>query len=275
MKMILIFISILILGQTSAQELKTIGTNEREVVALFFSDEIRQAVVGSPNFTFSYNKEHPQHVGLLQGVKGSESNLLVITATDEVYAYKLKYLNDLDTVNYFVHRNERIGFESPLFPDPVQQSASVLKYSVTRKTPQTDSQNRFEYFKKFSEFHLKHNQNSLKRKRKKDVVLHLKDLIYDRTEVFVLVEVKNRSGIDFEMDYLKIFKVNGNKRKKSSYQKIEMKPIYEHNLPKIIKDGERRKFVLTEPKFTFGDQEKLLLELKEHRGNRILHLFYD
>ncbi|PKA99611.1 uncharacterized protein DUF4138 [Flavobacteriaceae bacterium MAR_2009_75] len=275
MKMILILLSILILGQTSAQELKTIGTNEREVVALFFPDEIRQAVVGSPNFTFSYNKENLQHVGLLQGVKGHESNLLVVTATDEVYAYKLKYLNDLDTVNYFVHRNERIGFESPLFPDPVQQSASVLKDSVTRKTPQTDSQNRFEYFKKFSEFHLKHNQNSLKRKRKKDVVLHLKDLIYDRTEVFVLVEVKNRSGIDFEMDYLKIFKVNGNKRKKSSYQKIEIEPIYRHSLPKIIKDGERREFVLTVPKFTFGDQEKLLLELKEHKGNRILQLLYD
>ena len=119
--MILILLSILILGQTSAQELKTIGTNEREVVALFFPDEIRQAVVGSPNFTFSYNKENPQHVGLLQGVKGSESNLLVITATDEVYAYKLKYLNNLDTLNYFIPRNERIGFESPLFPPPVQQ----------------------------------------------------------------------------------------------------------------------------------------------------------
>ena len=273
--MILILISILLLGQTSAQELKAIGTNEREVVALFFPNEIRQAVVGSPNFTFSYNKEHPQHVGLLQGVKARESNLMVITATDEVYAYKLKYMNNLDTLYYFVYRNERIGFESPLFPTSVQRSASVLKDSVTMKTQQTDSPNRFEYFKKFSEFHLKLNRNSLKRKRKKGVVLHLRDLIYDRTEVYALVEIKNRSGIDFEMDYLKIFRVNGNKRKKSSYQKIEMKPIYEHNLPKIIKDGERQTFVLTVPKITFGDQEKILLELKEHRANRFIELVYD
>jgi len=273
--MILIFISILILGQTSAQELKTIGTNEREVVALFFPNEIRQAVVGSPNFTFSYNKENLQHVGLLQGVKGHESNLLVITSTDEVYAYKLKYLKNLDTLNYFIPRNERIGFESPLFIPTSKSSVSVLKDSVTRKTPQTGSPNRFEYFKKFSEFQLKHNRNSLKRKRKKGVVLHLRDLIYDRTEVYALVEIKNRSGIDFEMDYLKIFKVNGNKRKKSSYQKIEIEPVFRYSLPKIIKDGESREFVLTVTKFTFGDQEKLLLELKEHRGNRILQLFYD
>ena len=272
MKKILFLFSILILDRTSAQKLRTIPNNEKEVVALFFPNEIRQAVVGSSNFTFSYNKENPQHVGLLQGVKGHESNLLVITATDEVYAYKLKYLNDLDTLNYFVQRSERIGFESPLFPAPVQQSASVVKDSVMMKTPRTDFPNRFEYFKKFSEFQLKHNRNRLKRKRKKGIVLHLRDLIYDRTEVYVLVEVKNRSGIDFEMDYLKIFKVNGNKRKKSSYQKIEMESVYLYNVTKMIKDGDRREFVIAVPKFTFGDNEKLLLELKEDRGDRLLQL---
>ncbi|MFC4094862.1 DUF4138 domain-containing protein [Euzebyella saccharophila] len=274
MKEILFLFSTLILNQTNAQKLRTIPTNEREVVALFFPDEIRQAIVGSPEFTFSYNKEHPQHVGLLQGVKGSESNLLVITATDEVYSYKLKFLNNLDTLNYFIFRNERIGFESSLFTPTIKSPVSVLKDSVKMKTPRNDFPNRLEYFKKFSEFHLKHNRNSLKRKVKKGVVLHLRDLIYDRTEVYVFIEIKNRSGIDFEMDYLKVFKVNGNKRKKSSYQKIEIGPIYEHNLPKLIKGGERQSFVLTVPKFTFGDQEKLLLELKEHRGNRILQLFY-
>ncbi|WP_424001303.1 DUF4138 domain-containing protein [Maribacter sp. IgM3_T14_3] len=275
MKKILSIFSVLVLGQISAQELKTIGTNERQVVALFFPDEIRQAVVGSPNFTFSYNKESVQHVGLLQGVKGSESNLLVITATNEVYSYKLKYLKNLDTLNYFIPRNERIGYESPLFIPTSKSSLSVLKDSVTMKTPRTDSPNRFQYFKKFSEFHLKHNRNSQKRKRKKGVILHLKDLIYDRTEVYALVEIKNRFGIDFEMDYLKIFKVNGNKRKKSSYQKIEMESIYKHKLPRIINDGERHEFVLLIPKFTFGDTDKLLLELKEYRGNRILKLIHD
>ena len=274
MKTILFIFSILLLGQIRAQELKTIGANERQVVALFFPDEIRQAVVGSSDFTFSYNKESVQHVGLLQGVKGSESNLLVITASNEVFAYKLKYLKNLDTLNYFIPTNERIGYESPLFIPTSKSSLSVLKDSVTMKTPRTDSPNRFEYFKKFSEFHLKHNRNSQKRKRKKAVILHLKDLIYDGTEVYALVEIKNKSGIDFEMDYLKLFKVNGNKRKKSSYQKIEMKPIYKHNLPKIIKEGESRDFVIAVPKFTFGDEEKLLLEVKEYRGNRILQLLY-
>jgi hypothetical protein len=275
MKTIVIIISIFSLGQLNAQGLKTIYTNENKAVALFFPDEIQQAVVGSPNFTFSYNKENSQHIGLLQGVKGVESNLLVITNTDEVFSYVLKYRNHLDTLSYFIPRQERIGLEKPVSITVLENKVPIKIDSPPTKSPQTDSQNRLAYFKKFSEFHLKYNRNSLQRKQKNGIVLLLKDMIYDRTEVYVLIEIKNKSEIDLEMDYLKLFKVHGNKRKKSSYQKIALKPIYEHNLPKIIKVGGSCDFVLTVPKFTFGDTEKLLLELKEYRGNRLLQLLHD
>lgn len=275
MKTIVIIISIFSLGQLNSQGLKTIYTNENKAVALFFPDEIQQAVVGSPNFTFSYNKEKSQHIGLLQGVKGNESNLLVITTSDEVFSYVLKYRKALDTLTYFIPRKERIGLEKPIIISPINNTVSIKIDSPPTKSPQTDSQNRSEYFKKFSEFHLRHNLNRLQRKWKNGIILLLKEMIYDRTEVYAIIEIKNKSGIDFEMDYLKLFKVHGNKRKKSSYQKIELKPIYKHNLPKIIKEGESRNFVLTVPKFTFGDEEKLLLELKEYRGGRLLQLLHD
>ena len=275
MKTILFIFLFLVLCQISAQELKTINTNERQVVALFFPDEIRQAVVGSPDFRFSYNKENPQHVGLLQGVKGGESNLLVITNSDEVFSYVLKYRKALDTLTYFIPKKQRIGLEKSFFISPIKNEVSIKIDSPSTKSPQIDSQNQLEYHKKFSKFHLRHNRNSLQRKRKKGMVLRLKDVIYDRTEVYALIEIKNKSGVDFEMDYLKLFRVNGNKRKKSSYQKIEMKPIHRYNLPKIIKVGEGRDFVLTVPKFTFGDTEKLLLELKEYSGGRLLELIYN
>lgn len=274
MKTIVFIFSMLLLGQIRAQGLNTIGANERQVVALFFPDEIRQAVVGSSDFTFSYNKENPQHVGLLQGGKGGESNLLVITNSDEVFSYVLKYRKALDTLTYFIPKKQRIGLEKSFFISPIKNEVSIKIDSPSTKSPQIDSQNQLEYYKKFSKFHLRHNRNSLQRKRKKGMVLRLKDVIYDRTEVYALIEIKNKSGIDFEMDYLKLFKENGNMRKKSSYQKIEMKTIYEHNLPMIIKDGESLNFVLTVPKFTFGDTEKLLLELKEDRGSRLLQLVY-
>ena len=266
---ILIF---LLLTQLHAQVPKVIHANERQAVAIFFPNQIRQAVVGSPDFTFSYNKENPQHVGLLQGIKGVRSNLLVITNTDEVFSYSLHYKKELDTLNYFVMSYERVGLEKPMVMIYPKIDSSKPIDTIISPTIQTKQSYREEYFKRFSNYHLNHNKNKLKRKRKKGVVLKLNDLIYDRTEVYALIEIKNKSGIDFEMDYLKMFKVNGTKRRKSSFQKLVLSPIYMYDLPKIIKAGERRDFVLTFPKVTFGDKEKLLLELKEKRGNRILQL---
>jgi len=275
MKTILYIFSILLLSQLNAQQLKTVYANESKVVALFFPDEIRQAVVGSPNFTFSYNKENPQQVGLLQGVRGSESNLLVITAADEVFSYVLKYRKALDTLSYFVKRKERIGFEKSAIISPIKNDMLTKIDSTPTNFHKIDSMNRLGYFEKFSKYHLKHNRNSLKKKRKQGIVLKLKNLIYNQKEVYALIEIKNKSKINFAVDYLKIFKVNGNSRRKSSYQKVELKPVYSHKLPKKIGVGERRDFVMVVPKYTLGDNEKIKLELKEYRGSRIVQLVYD
>ena len=106
------------------------------------------------------------------------------------------------------------------------------------------------------------------------MILRLRDLVYDRTEVYALIEISNRSGIDFEVDYLKVFKVNGNNRRKSSYQKLPLDILYRKNFPDKVKDGEIASFVVVLPKFTLGDSEKLMLELKELHGSRNIRLFY-
>jgi hypothetical protein len=97
-------------------------------------------------------------------------------------------------------------------------------------------------------------------------------LVYDRSEVYAIIEIENRSEIDFEVDYLKIFEVNGNKKRKSSYQKLEMLPLFKYGFPKMVRYMESKRFVFVLPKFTLGDSEKLLLELNELHGGRILEL---
>lgn len=259
----------------NAQELKTIYTNDKQVVALFFPNSIRQAVVGSEKFTFTYNKERPQYVGLLQGNLGQKSNLLVLTDNGEVYSYLLAYRNALDKLNYFITSRESIGRERPT--QMITSIDYVIASKVTIDTVQTkfDSlQDRTEYFEKVSSYHLKRNQNSLKKKRINGIVLQFKDLIYDQSEVYVLLGIKNRSGIDFEVDYLKIFKENGNNRRKASYQKLILAPLHQHNLPSMVKDGESATFAIVLPKFTLGDSDRVLVELKEFRGNRILQLVH-
>ena len=274
MRLLLIAIYLLTHIGIYAQEPKTIFTNEKDAVALFFPNPISQALTGSENFTFSYNRDNPQYVGVVQGNRSNQSNLLVITENGDVYSYLLAYRKVLDTLNYFVAGTERIGNEAPvhIFPrmDSVVKEGLVLP-SDPRKTDSL--QYRSEYFKKISLHRLKHKMR-LKTRRKQGIIIRLKDLNYDRTEVYALVEIKNRSGIDFEVEYLKVFKVHGNNRRKSSFQKIPLAIVYKENFPTMVKDKEKTSFVVVLPKFTLGDSEKLMLELKELHGSRNIRLIY-
>ena len=258
-----------------AQKLRTIFTNEKDAVALFFPSTIGQALTGSENFTFSYNRESPQHVGILQGVKGDRSNLLVITEDGEVYGYRLAYRKVLDTLNYFVAGKERIGNEAPAHILPTLDSLPEPRPFTKPKARRADTlRYRDGYFKKFASYHLEHNNDRLKKSRRHGLILRLRDLVYDRTEVYALVEIGNRSGIDLETDYLKVFKVHGNNRRKSSYQKLPLDILYRENFPEKVRDGESACFVVVLPKFTLGDSEKLMLELDELHGSRNVRLFY-
>ena len=83
-----------------------------------------------------------------------------------------------------------------------------------------------------------------------------------------MVEISNRSGIDFEVDFLKVYTANGNKKRKASYQRLEQNVLYRHKMANVIKNGHSQKFVLVVPKFVLGNNEKLELELNELKGSR-------
>ena len=80
--------------------------------------------------------------------------------------------------------------------------------------------------------------------------------------------------MDFETDYLKVLKLHGNNRRRSSYQKLPLDILYRENFPEKVRDGESTCFVFVLRKFTLGDSEKLMLELSELHGSRNIQLFF-
>lgn len=254
-----------------SSKLDTLYANESHITALFFPSPIRQAVTGSENFSFSYNDETAQYFGILQGSPGTKSNLLVITQDGNAYSYRLEYRKLLTTTHRFVRSIESIGNEKP-------ELDTMKAVSINKKTT-IDSSNivdphhyRNLHFKSFSTYLIKQAYSPLKSKRKDGLVVRLLDLVYDRSEVYAIIEIENKSEIDFELDYLKIFKVNGNKKRKSSYQKLEMCPVFKYNFPKMVKHWESKRFVYVLPKFTLGDSEKIMIEVNELNGGRFLEL---
>ena len=257
MKNYIICIVALVFSNTTIaqQKLDTIYANDKKNVALFFPEPIRQGITGTDNFVFTYNREKEQYFGLLQATPGEESNLLTVTKNGQVYSYILKYKEQLPKLNYFISLKESIGSEQPV----ILKQKSIVQPS-----------SRIDHFKKFSNYLLKSNYNSIATKRKKGIKLQLQKMVYNASEVYLALEIKNKSEIDFEVDYLNVYRVNGNKKRKASYQKLLIQVDYKFEMPNIIKVGQSHRFVYVLPKFVLGNDEKLKIELMEKNGNRKL-----
>jgi hypothetical protein len=258
---IILIIALVFSNMTIAQQkLDTIYANDKKNVALFFPEPIRQGITGTSNFIFTYNREKEQHFGLLQATPGEESNLLTVTKNGHVYSYILKYKEQLSQLNYFITEKERIGNEQPI---------------VIKQRPIAKPINRTAYFQKFSEYLLKSKYKSVASKRKRGIKLQLQKVVYNASEVYLVLEIKNKSEIDFEIDYLNIYSVNGNKKRKASYQKLLMEADYKHDMPNTIKAEQSHRLVYVMPKFVLGDNEKLMIALQEEKGSRKLILIKD
>jgi len=93
-------------------------------------------------------------------------------------------------------------------------------------------------------------------------------MVYNASEVYLVMEITNRSGIDFDIDFLKVYRTNGDKKKKASYQRLEQPVSYKYKIPDSIKDGQSERLIYVLPKFVLGDDETLEIELKESKGSR-------
>ena len=254
---ILIFILVCSKSIFAQKTLDTIYANDKKNVALFFPSQIRQGITGADHFIFTYNREKEQYFGLLQAKPGKESNLLTVTNDGKVYSYILKYAEQLSKLNYFVAEDESIGNEIPQIK--LRKTENKIVSTYTEK---------ISYFQRAAEYLLKSNDTPIATKRKKRIRLQLKKMIYDASEVYLVIEVKNKSGIDFEIDYLNVYRTNGNNKRKASFQRLQHKVVYKHKMPNSINDKQTKRFVYVLPKFVWGDNEKLEIELQEFKGNR-------
>lgn len=268
MKKLIIIITILLCLGVRAQGPDTLFTNENHNVAVFFPEKIRQALVGAENYLFNYNQEHPQYFGLLRGSAGKSSNLLAITQDGQIYSYILGYKEELPKLIYFVDRKESVGNERPEIFVHIS-SSEFSAFDIERKV---DSIYRLELFRKQAGFYYSTSNGYLKKQKKGGISLQVNDMIYDGGELYVVFEVANNSEIDFDPEYLRLFLSQGNKKRNASYQKILQEPLLKYRFPETIRRGQRKRFVYVFPKITFGDREKIKIELREKSGNRLLKM---
>ena len=244
-------------GVWGQRSLDTIYVNEYKNVAMFFPNPIERAVTGHESFVFSYDREEMDYFGLLQGVEGTESNLLVITSDHQVYAYILKYAKELTQLNHFVRKGDGIGKIGAPKELQLKEDSMVVEPS---------------HYDGFCKLLLSRKPKAMMTKRKKGIRLRLEDMAYNRREVYLVFGIRNHSGIDYDLDRLEVFRANGSAKRRASYQEIPLNPIHGYGVPNSVKDGESLRFVYVLPKFVLGYKEHLKLVLEELHGSRRMEL---
>ncbi len=257
--------ALLVFTFTSAQaqeKLDTIYANDHKNVALFFPEPISQGITGGEHFVFTYNREKQQHFGLLQAKPGKESNLLVIGADGAVFSYILKYRKQLSRLNYFISGSESIGKEKP-----------VVKDSVKDKKPQKDRSNNAEYYRRFCSYLLSKKERIGRiKKRKHRIVLSVENIVFNKEQLYFVIQIENKSSLDYDLNFLKLAIETRKKGKKKSLQRLYQELVFKYNLPDKIGKKQTVKLVYVLPKFSISKDRRTILELNEKDGERNLKL---
>jgi len=248
-----------------AQESKVLDTiyaNDTKNVALFFPEPIRQGITGSDNFIFTYNREKEQYFGLLQAKPGKESNLLVVNRNGSIFSYIVRYKSQLTKLNYFVPKSSSIGNERPILNDTTV--VAKVKDSIDNKTF---------YYTKFSSYLLDKRQRiGTIQKRNEGIVLRINNIVFDKEELYFVIQIENKSTLDYDLNFLNLSVETRQKGKKKSLQKLFQEPVFKYNLPQRITEGKVVRLVYIMPKFSIGNDRRLIVELNEKNGERDLKL---
>ena len=257
--------TLLLIVFTSAQaqeKLDTIYANDYKNVALFFPEEISQGITGAEHFVFTYNREKQQHFGLLQAKPGKESNLLVIGANGAVFSYILKYKEQLSRLNYFIPEAQSIGMEKP-----------IVKDSVNDKKPQKNLNNKDDHYRRFGSYLLSKKQRIGRiKQRQYGIILSVENIVFNKEELYFVIQIENKSGLDYDLNFLKLAIETRKKGKKKSLQRLYQNPVFKYNLPDKIEKKQTVRLVYILSKFSLSKERRAILELNEKDGERNIQL---
>tara|TARA_B100000949_G_scaffold91061_1_gene81422 strand:- start:7613 stop:8413 length:801 start_codon:yes stop_codon:yes gene_type:complete len=243
-----------------SQTLDTIYANDHQVVSLSFTNPIQKGMTGSPDFAFNFNREQAENLGLLQGEKDQESNLLVRTTTGNLYSFILAYRENLPQLHHFINPDQRL--KNP-FQQPSHSPAdSNQKIHIGQE----------EQFTLLCTQLLQSKSSSHRSKHQKGIKVKLMDQEYHGDHVYMVYELKNSSTIPYKIGQFQLSKVLGSPKRKASYQELPITPLFEFQMPDQIGSGTSVRFVVVYPKFTLNAGQHLQVKVLEAQGSRNLTL---
>ena len=104
------------------------------------------------------------------------------------------------------------------------------------------------------------------------IALFLRDIYIRDNTIFYHLHLRNRSNIDYDINFLKFYIRDKKRLKRTATQEQEVKPVFVHGDDAAIKANAQADVVYALEKFTIPDARQLIIELYENNGGRNLDL---
>lgn len=129
------------------------------------------------------------------------------------------------------------------------------------------------YYPRFCAYLMKQKRRTIGvRNRSYGIKLQVKNIIFENNELYFVIEIENKSSLDYDVNFLDFYVETRKKGKKKSLQKLLKSSIYTYNMPKKIKEGQTHQLLYVLPKFSLANDKRLKIELLEKYGERNIQL---
>jgi len=268
---ILIFLFLCTLQQSIAAgfvKQDTIEVSFFKTVVLIFEKPVISDDVGSPDLLIESEGEKVKLAAAVQGMH--ETNLFIETG-DGYYSFIIRYNANPKTLTHFYPGIKVTYPKSNVVASP--QVIQDTKTSMEAKQAAVEGEKQNSYFKKCEMIAKRTNSFSDIGVFSARASVTLGDIYVSEDMLYFKIVMKNMSNIDYDVELIR-FVVRHKKGviKQAASQETIMEPVYVYNgdINEIKgKDGLIKIFVFK--KFTIANEKKLVVELWEDGGDRILN----
>lgn len=260
-----------------------VEVSEDYATVLVFKSNIQKTIKGNEKQYFFNEDGLTLEIRYIKvGNIEKKTNLIVFTADGNIYEFFLSYNNKpKENIIYVDASATSKGTFEVSKEEPQTIEAPKSNYSkqvVTQKelfTPKSELSYSGDKLSRVEQLCRQHIDRPKKIFRCYDkaenVSITLKDVTYDRDQLFFHFELSNKGGTSYDVDFINSRLASLQKGNKTQ-QTIALTPLFIYNLPERVLGKEKANFIMVFEKFSILENKTLQIDLGEKNGERDLLL---
>lgn len=253
-----------------AQNYVNVRISDGKTTHLIFPTDVKYYDYGSADVGVEETTE-PNIIKVKAAIQNFQNtNLTVMTSDNVFYSFMLEYEYSPKELNYFIKEEQGLKYQKSAESSSGQENSNVEVGASKDSIPselKTDLV-QFDLLKKIK------TDGFIVGTRNSRITLVLKEILVDKDNLYFILDAKNESAINYDVEFIKFFIKPKRQRKQSTIQDIEITPLNSVNVPKVLvrnPDG-LSYFSFALKKLTIADDKKFVVEMWEKNGERSVEL---